>query len=105
MKSSVFDTNDDILFPIKQFAEEKHVNLLLGKPSIKIQCWKNSVEAETKIEEKCIYKEVTYHCPHSVKMKPPQHKDLCLYPPSARNNNIPPLGFTTETPHFSVDWR
>ena len=42
----------------------------------KFSVWKNSVEAEKKIEEKYIYKEVTYRCPHSVKMKPPQHKDL-----------------------------
>lgn len=61
---------------MKQFAEEKNVYLRLGKPSMKIQCWNKNVQSENKIDEKYIYKEVTYRCPHSVKIKLRQHKGL-----------------------------
>lgn len=65
-RSSEFDKYEDILALIKQFAEEQHVYFRIHKPTIKVQCYNNQVKAEKKMDEKYIYKEVTYCCPHSV---------------------------------------
>jgi len=75
-RSSEFDKYEDILALIKQFAEEQHVYFRIHKPTIKVQCYNNQVKAEKKMDEKYIYKEVTYCCPHSVKKKARQHKGL-----------------------------
>jgi hypothetical protein len=68
-RSSEFDKYEDILALIKQFAEEQHVYFRIHKPTIKVQCYNNQVKAEKKMDEKYIYKEVTYCCPHSVKKR------------------------------------
>ena len=43
---------------------------------MKILCSNKSVKAEKKIDEKYIYKEVTYRFPHSVEIKQREHKGL-----------------------------
>ena len=57
-KTSLFDTYEDILLLIKQFAEKKIVFLRLGKPLMKIQCWNNSAKDEKKIERNTFKKKL-----------------------------------------------
>lgn len=54
-KSSEFESYEDILVLIKQFAEEQHVYLRKRNPAIKVQCYNNKVKEEKKIDEKYIY--------------------------------------------------
>ena len=75
LKSNVLDSYKDILVLIKQFLEEHHY-LLRRNPTTKVQCYNNKIKEEKKIDEEYIYKEVTYRCQHSVKIKPRQHKGL-----------------------------
>ena len=73
-KCSVFDSFDEILLLIKQFAEETHVYFRLDKPIKTVQFWNKSVKSEDKkVDEKFKYKEMTYWCPHSCKVTKREH--------------------------------
>jgi hypothetical protein len=76
-KCSVFESYDEILLLIRQFKEENNVYLRLDKPLQTVKSWNKSVKIEDKkIDEKYVYKECTYVCPHSVSRKPRQTKNM-----------------------------